>query len=72
MRRTEVPVTSLHPDFRRTGGGACVVHLFRRRPESLKRARSESDLGERKVKKAKKEKKAKKAKKKDSKKDSRS
>ena len=39
FERTEVPVTSLHPDFRRTGGGACVVHLFRRRPESLKRAR---------------------------------
>ena len=39
--RREVPTTGLHPDFRRTGGGSCVVHLFRRRPESIERARGE-------------------------------
>ena len=38
--RREVPTTGLHPDFRRTGG-SCVVHLFRRRPESIERARGE-------------------------------
>ena len=36
FERREIPSTGLHPDFRRTGGGSCVVHVFRRRPESLK------------------------------------
>jgi hypothetical protein len=42
FERREIPSTGLHPDFRRTGGGGCVVHVFRRRPESLKR-RKEKD-----------------------------
>lgn len=49
FERREVPLTDLHPDFRRTGGGSCVVHVFRRRPESIERHRLEKQ-GERKEK----------------------
>ena len=38
--RREVPTTGL-PGFQANGGGSCVVHLFRRRPESIERARGE-------------------------------
>lgn len=41
FERREIPSTELHPDFRRTGGGSCVVHVFRRRPESLEKHREE-------------------------------
>ena len=49
FERREVPSTDLHPDFRRTGGGSCVVHVFRRRPESIERHLKEN-RGERKEK----------------------
>ena len=46
--RREVPVGALHPDFRRTGGGSCVVHVFRRKPESLKKRGREERRDEKK------------------------
>lgn len=32
--RREVPIQSLHPEYRGTGAGSCAVHLFRRRAET--------------------------------------
>ena len=54
--RAEVPVSNLHPDFRKTGAGSCVIHALRLKYDAAK----EFTLGKRKEKKEKKEKKKKK------------
>jgi hypothetical protein len=33
FNRKEVPARSLHVDFQKTGGGSCVVHVFRRKAD---------------------------------------
>ena len=44
--RREVPIQSLHPEYRGTGAGSCAVHLFRRRAEttSMTRGGGKRDL----------------------------
>ena len=41
--RREVPVTSLHPEYRGTGAGSCAVHVLRRRAVGLGDARERGD-----------------------------
>ena len=45
--RREVPVTSLHPEYRGTGAGSCAVHVLRRRAGGLgARERRDGDENE--------------------------
>jgi predicted nicotinamide N-methyase len=48
--RKEVPVRNLHSDFQKTGGGACVVHVFRRKTDTSNEGRGkkkrDSDQGD--------------------------
>lgn len=39
FKRSEAPLTTLHPDFRRAGAGGCAVHLFVQRSKATKRLR---------------------------------
>ena len=41
--RVELPVNALHPDFRRTGAGNCVIHVFRPRFSDKKRKADSSE-----------------------------
>ena len=34
FERSEIPVRRLHPEFQKTGGGSCVVHVFLRKRET--------------------------------------